>query len=82
MRIIMGIQVDNRDEDAVKVQELLTSHGCIIKTRLGIHEAASNMCSSSGLILIEFLPDCEEEVKKLESELSALNDVSVQKMVF
>lgn len=82
MRIIMGIQVDNRDEDAVKVQELLTSHGCIIKTRLGIHEAASNMCSSSGLILIEFLPDCEEEVKKLESELASLNDVSVQKMVF
>lgn len=82
MRIIMGIQVDNRDTDAVKVQELLTSHGCIIKTRLGIHEAASNMCSSSGLILIEFLPDCEEEVKKLESDLSELNDVSVQKMVF
>lgn len=82
MRIIMGIQVDNRDEDAVKVQELLTGHGCIIKTRLGIHEAASNMCSSSGLILIEFLPDCEEEVKKLESELASLNDVSVQKMVF
>lgn len=82
MRIIMGIQVDNRDTDAVKVQELLTKHGCIIKTRLGIHEAASNMCSSSGLILIEFSPNCEEDVKKLESELSTLNDVSVQKMVF
>lgn len=82
MKIILGIQVGNRDTDAVKVQELLTKHGCIIKTRLGIHEAASNMCSSSGLILIEFLPNCEDEITKLESELSKLDDISVQKMVF
>lgn len=82
MKIIMGIQIDNRDADAVKVQELLTNHGCIIKTRLGIHEAASHMCSSSGLILIEFLPDCENEVEKLESALAELNDITVKKMVF
>ncbi len=34
-RIIMGIQVGDRESEAVKVQELLTKHGCIIKTRLG-----------------------------------------------
>ncbi len=82
MRIIMGIQIDDRDSDAVKVQELLTKHGCTIKTRLGIHEAASNVCSSSGLVLLEFLNGCEDEVKELESELLKLKNISVQKMIF
>ena len=31
MRQIMGIQVGNRESDALKVQELLTKNGCIIK---------------------------------------------------
>ena len=40
MRVIMGIQVGDREQEAVKVQELLTKQGCIIKTRLGLHEAS------------------------------------------
>lgn len=80
-RIIMGIQIGDREADAVKVQELLTKHGCIIKTRLGLHEAG-NLCSSKGLVILEFISGKDEEVETLKKELSAIEDISVDTMVF
>ncbi len=80
-RVIMGIQIGDREADAVKVQELLTKHGCIIKTRLGLHEAG-NLCSSKGLIILEFIGGKDDEVEALEKELKAIEDIAVEKMVF
>lgn len=82
MRHIMGIQVGNRENEALKVQELLTKNGCIIKTRLGLHESSEELCSITGLIILEFLPDKEDEIVVLEKELATLNTVVVKKMVF
>ncbi|MBI4856114.1 MAG: hypothetical protein HY818_05165 [Acetobacterium woodii] len=82
MRHIMGIQVGNRESEALKVQELLTKNGCIIKTRLGLHESSEELCSITGLIILEFLPDKEDEIAVLEKELATLNTIVVKKMVF
>lgn len=83
MRIIMGIEIKDRNEDAVSVQELLTKHGCIIKTRLGLHEnAQEGFCSSAGLIILEFLKGHQDEVEELESHLLNLKSVSVRRMEF
>ncbi|WP_028829068.1 hypothetical protein [Proteocatella sphenisci] len=82
MRVIMGIQIEDRDSDAISVQELLTKHGCIIKTRLGLHEAAGTMCSSKGLLILEFISGSENEVSQLETELLKLKNVLVRKMEF
>lgn len=82
MRIILGIQVGDRVHEAVKVQELLTKYGCFIKTRLGLHEASTTNCSSNGLIILEFLPGTEKEIGSIESELSALETITVRKMEF
>jgi uncharacterized protein YqgQ len=82
MRQIMGIQVGNRESEALKVQELLTKNGCIIKTRLGLHESSEELCSITGLIILEFLPDKEDEIAVLEKELAALSTIVVKKMVF
>jgi len=82
MRIIMGIEVGHREEDALKVQKLLSEHGCCIKTRLGLHEVSGTQCSSTGLILLEFVGGKEAEVAQLEQELSALATVKVRKMEF
>lgn len=80
--VIMGIKIGNRDEDALKVQKLLTEHGCIIKTRLGLHATpeAANACSSKGLVLLEFFEDKADEIKALETELNSIESVSVSKM--
>lgn len=82
MRQIMGIQVGNREEEALKVQELLTKNGCIIKTRLGLHESSEESCSTAGLIILEFLPNKDDDIKVMEKELEKLKSVSVKKMVF
>ncbi|WP_303868333.1 hypothetical protein [Acetobacterium wieringae] len=82
MRQIMGIQVGNRENEALKVQELLTKNGCIIKTRLGLHESSEEMCSITGLIILEFLPNKEADIAELEKELATLDTIVVKKMVF
>lgn len=81
MRTIMGIEIQNREELAVKVQGLLTNHGCVIKTRLGLHETG-NFCSPSGLIILEFAPDDGSEYASLEKELNELEGVTARRMEF
>lgn len=83
MRTIMGIQIGDREQDAIKVQELLTRHGCLIKTRLGLHETAlEGQCSSKGLIILEFISGKEEEIKQFEKELNLLESITVRQMIF
>ncbi|MGL4569989.1 MAG: hypothetical protein ACRCVJ_02850 [Clostridium sp.] len=72
---IMVIKVSPRNQIAPKVQELLTEHGCIIKTRLGVHEATNNTCSQSGLIILDLLSDNKDEINTLNSELNSLDGV-------
>ena len=82
MRYIMGIQIGDREQEALRVQEVLSKHGCIIKTRLGLHEATDRQCASNGLILLEFIKGKDEEVKQITNELSALESVQVKQMTF
>jgi len=81
MRTIMGIEIQNREELAVKVQSCLTKHGCVIKTRLGLHETG-NFCSPSGLIILEFAADETGEYGLLEKELNELDGVVAKSMEF
>jgi transposase len=78
---ILGILISERTKAATKVQEILTRYGCSIKTRLGLHEATDDICSPSGLILLELTGE-EAEMDKLEKELINVNGVHVRKMEF
>lgn len=77
----MGIEIQNRETLAVKVQELLTVHGCVIKTRLGLHETG-NFCSPTGLIILEFAKGDKDEYEKLENELNNLEGIIARRMEF
>jgi hypothetical protein len=81
MRIILGIEINDREEDAVKVQELLTEYGCCIKMRLGMHDSDVG-CASSGLIILEFFPNSEDCISGLESKLADIKSVKVGRMEF
>ena len=81
MRTIMGIEIKDREQSAVKVQELLTKHGCIIKTRLGLHEV-KNQCSANGFILLEFERKGTGEHDELKDELNAIESVVAKTMEF
>ena len=80
MTTIMGVRLDNRIETAAELQKILTQFGCIIKTRLGIHEADEYKCSHNGIIILDIIND--EQVPEFEKELCKIEGIEIQKMVF
>jgi ribose 5-phosphate isomerase len=80
-RVIMGIQIDKREDVATKVQELLTTHGCIIRTRLGLHETG-NTCSSHGMIILDFEDGKDKEIAEMLTTLNLFNGVVAKILEF
>lgn len=78
---IIGIQVEDRYDEAQQVQEILTRYGCSIKTRLGLHNTDGNYCSQGGIIILQLLPD-KEESGLLINAMNKLEGVQVKEMVF
>lgn len=76
-RTVMLIMIDNRNETAVNVQKVLTGWGCLIKTRLGIHDGVLDNCAQSGLIFLELVGDVDKH-EELHRKLSLLTGVSAQ----
>ena len=81
-KVIMGFVLHEREKSASRVQELLTTYGCEINTRIGLHSASSDACSPQGLILLEFKDNSEDKAKEFEKDLKKIAEVELQKMVF
>ncbi|MBI9033030.1 MAG: hypothetical protein JEZ03_01025 [Bacteroidales bacterium] len=77
---IIGIRIDERSTEAIKVQEILTKYGCSIKTRLGLSDFDDDSCQMSGIILLE-LSSHTMELEHLETELKKIDHISVEKMM-
>ncbi|WP_125152012.1 hypothetical protein [Clostridium rectalis] len=77
--IIMGIAIEERNNYAAHVQDILTKHGCIIKTRLGLHEATKDNCSRRGLIILQLSKD-KNLIKELEHDLLKIQGVKINSM--
>lgn len=80
MTTIMGVRLDNRTQTAVDFQKALTQFGCIIKTRLGLHDIAGDKCAPNGLILLELLNS--PEAREFETELSLIPGIEIKVMKF
>ena len=65
MSAILGILLDNRIEEAVKFQEILTECGCNIRTRIGLHNIGEYKCINNGIILLEVVSNINETYDKL-----------------
>lgn len=68
--IIMAIGVNKRSKHVPDLQKVLTEFGCIIKMRLGLHEAG-DACSDDGLIILHLAGDKNE----MDNLLNALNQL-------
>jgi len=74
---VLLILIDGRKKSAVNVQKILTEWGCLIKTRLGIHDGVLDNCSEHGLLFIELAGD-EEKFIEMRRKLQLLPGVSAQ----
>ena len=79
--VILAVHVTNRVQNAQPIQSIFSEYGCYIKTRLGLHEASPDFCSTTGIILLELL-DNEEVRQAMERKLDAVEGVQVQSVVF
>ena len=78
---VFGILLNQRNDMAPRFQEIVTKYGCNIKTRIGLHNVSENVCSASGIILLETIGK-ESEITSLENNLRTLEGAEIQKMVF
>lgn len=80
-RIVLGIQVTNRLEKVLDVQKVLTDYGCNIRTRLGLHEVSTKMCSPLGLLILDTWGE-EADIIDMEKKLKKIPGLVVKKMTF
>jgi hypothetical protein len=78
---ILGVMLRKRIHSSESLQEILSKHGCIIKTRIGIHNASGNVCSPNGVILLDVIGEASE-ISALENEIKAIDGAELQKMSF
>lgn len=71
---IIGVRMDNRIDNAVKFQEVLTKNGCMIKTRLGLHDISNDDCANDGIIVLQPYGS-KEDVEALVNELNSLEGI-------
>lgn len=73
------ILIDKRSEAAVNVQKTLTGWGCLIKTRLGIHDGVLDNCSQHGLIFCELVGEAEKR-DELTRKLNLIKGVKAEQV--
>ncbi len=78
-KTVMAIMIENRKEVVDQVQKILTGWGCIIKTRLGIHDDVLDNCSDKGLLILE-LAGTKDQHEELSRKLNLLKGVKAQYM--
>jgi len=69
--------MENRVDNALKFQEVLTKNGCKIKARLGLHDVSEGTCSNDGIIVLR---PCgtKDDVEALVKELNNLDGVTAR----
>jgi hypothetical protein len=74
---VLLILLKKRKTSAVNVQKILTDWGCLIKTRLGIHDGVLNNCADTGLIILE-LVGTDKQKQNLAKKLKVLPGVDTK----
>lgn len=76
MITILGIKLCERNDEATKLQEILTKYGCNIRTRIGLHHGTENSCTNNGLVLLDIVGENKELIEMLKEHWD------VQTMIF
>jgi len=79
--VILGILIGTEVADIVSFQQLLTTYGNVIRTRLGLHENHYETPKVKGLLLLEMVGD-SAEIAAFEKAVCQISGIQIQKMVF
>lgn len=76
---ILGIMLPRRDNPGPAVQALLTTYGCVIRTRLGVNEIWFG--EPAGLIILELAGD-RSQYASLERSLREIEEIAIGRITF
>ena len=76
---LLGIMVPRRDDLGITVQGILTTFGCVIRTRLGVNEVYFG--EPAGLIILELTGDVKQYIS-LEKALRDIDDIAIGRTCF
>jgi len=79
--VIVAVHISDRTKLVQEVQNVLSQFGCSIKTRLGLHEASADYCSTKGVIILELIGGAAK-AKELTDKLDAIYGVETKTVVF
>lgn len=76
--ILMAVRITDRESQAVRVQGVLTEHGCGISMRLGLHDPEEgSVCSMAGILILQLC--CSSgEAKVIEADIAKIPGVKVK----
>lgn len=74
---IIGIRVNHRVANAVKLQEALTRFGCNIRLRVGLHETGETFCADDGIIMLQVCGEVAA-LEEMTAAFSALDGVKAK----
>ncbi len=74
---VLLILLNHRKDCAITVQKLLTTWGCIIKTRLGLHEGVLQNCSETGFMFLELVGE-EDKHEELTRKMNLVAGVTAK----
>lgn len=72
---VLLILIGSRKDSAVNVQKVLTGWGCLIKTRLGIHDGILDNCSDQGLLILELVGD-QSQKEEMARKIGVIKGVT------
>jgi hypothetical protein len=78
-KTVMVVLISSRHDAAAKVQAVLTGWGCMIKTRLGIHEGVEDNCTENGLLFLDLVGEADK-LSELERKLNVIKGVTAKKI--
>jgi hypothetical protein len=78
---ILGLLISDRIKEAGRTQAVLSRHARIIRSRLGFHEVSEDKCSRTGIMMLH-LTGTQDEWAALETELTSIGGLQVQRLSF
>jgi len=79
---ILGIHVRKEADEIERLQEVLSSYGCSIRTRIGLHNCNGEYSpETKGVILLELVGN-PDEMENMENRLKQIAHIDVKRMTF
>jgi hypothetical protein len=76
---VLAVKINERAENSLSVQQILTKHGCEIRARLGLPQQDMSSCTDVGLLILQICSD-DKTMDNMTAELNGIPSVKAKYM--